>query len=148
MAVGKRIRYYLHFRAAGLGCRQLLLPAMLMFLRLRTAASFLQNLPSFVLERVRPQSSRVSPIKGFGRIFSVPGLVEFGKALFKVLIVSICMVFVMRGDFMHALDAMFADPRVGALDDYGSISKMMVVILLATAALSAADFFLDAPPLV
>lgn len=118
-----------------------LLPAMLMFCVFGLAASFLQNLPSFVLERVRPQSSRVSPIKGFGRIFSVPGLVEFGKALFKVLIVSICMVFVMRGDFMHALDAMFADPRVVPSMIYGSISKMMVVILLATAALSAVDFF-------
>ncbi|MFD1744817.1 flagellar biosynthesis protein FlhB [Rhizobium helianthi] len=118
-----------------------LLPAMIMFCLFGLVASFMQNLPSFVLERVRPQASRVSPIKGFGRIFSVPGLVEFGKSIFKVLIVGICMFLAMRGDFMHSLDAMFADPRIIPGMIYSSLSKMMVVILLATAVLAIADFF-------
>jgi flagellar biosynthetic protein FlhB len=118
-----------------------LLPAMLMFSLFGLASSFAQNLPSAVLERVRPQISRVSPMKGLERIFSVPGLVEFGKSLFKIVVVSICMFFAMRGDFMHSLDAMFADPKVVPDMLYVAATKMMVVILLSTGVLAAADFF-------
>lgn len=118
-----------------------LLPVMVMFTIFGLGSSFAQNMPSFVLERVRPQLSRLSPIKGFERIFSVPGLVEFGKSIFKVAIVGVVMFFVMRSDFLHTLDAMFADPLVVPVMLYASMNKMMVVIVLATAALAAADFF-------
>ncbi len=118
-----------------------LAPVMLLFALFGLAASFAQNMPSFVLERVRPQFSRVSPIKGFERIFSVQGLVEFGKSIFKIAVVGIMMFFVMRTDFLHSIDAMFTDPMVVPSLLYGSIKKMMIVILAATATLSVADFF-------
>jgi len=118
-----------------------LLPAMLLFMIFGLVSSLAQNMPSFVLERVRPQLSRLSPVKGFERIFSVPGLVEFGKSLFKVLIVGVIMFFMMRSDFLHTIDAMFADPLVVPGMLYTAIKKMMVIILLATGTLAVLDFF-------
>lgn len=48
----------------GTSVAYLLMPAMIMFIIFGLASSFLQNLPSPVLERVRPQWSRIS-LKGF-----------------------------------------------------------------------------------
>ncbi|MGE6742147.1 flagellar biosynthesis protein FlhB [Allorhizobium pseudoryzae] len=118
-----------------------LLPVMLLFAVFGLGSSFAQNMPSFVLERVRPQMNRVSPMKGFERIFSVQGMVEFAKSIFKVAIVGVVMFFAMRSDFLHTLDAMFADPVVVPAMLYASMKKMVVVIVLATAVLATADFF-------
>lgn len=83
-----------------------------MFIVFGLASSFLQNLPSPVLERVRPQWSRISPAKGFTRIYSKQGFVEFAKSVFKIMIVSIIMFFALRGDFYSLIDLMFSDPQV------------------------------------
>ncbi len=96
----------------GTSMAYLLMPAMIMFIVFGLASSFFQNLPSPVLERVRPQWSRISPAKGFGRIYSKQGFVEFGKSLFKILIVSIIMFLSLRGDFYSLIDLMFSDPQV------------------------------------
>src|SRR6218665_1703136 len=45
----------------GMAIANLLLPAMLLFMVFGLASSIFQNLPSPVVERVRPQWSRVSP---------------------------------------------------------------------------------------
>ena len=44
------------------------------------AASLVQNRPRLVLNRIKPQTSRLSIAKGWKRIFGVQGLVEFAKA--------------------------------------------------------------------
>lgn len=118
-----------------------LLPAALMFVFFSIAASVAQNLPSFVLERIRPQISRLSPMKGFGRIYSLPGMVEFGKSMFKILVVAIVMYFVLRNDFFRALDAMFSEPETIFARLFSVVSKAMIVILFATGLLSVVDIF-------
>jgi len=122
-------------------CALLLLPAAIMFVVFSIIASVAQNLPSFVLERIRPQISRLSPISGLGRIYSLPGMVEFGKSLFKILVVSTIMYFVLRNDFFRSLDAMFSEPETIFARLFSIISKSMVVILFATGALSIVDIF-------
>ncbi|CAD7041126.1 flagellar biosynthesis protein FlhB [Pseudorhizobium halotolerans] len=116
-----------------------LIPVMLLFILFGVGSSLAQNMPSMVLERIRPQVSRISPKKGFERIYSVAGMVEFGKSFFKILIVSTIMYFVMRGEFFSALDAMFSDPQVILVKLDGIARKMVVIILLATAFLAAVD---------
>jgi flagellar biosynthetic protein FlhB len=118
-----------------------LMPAMLLFCIFGIVASVMQNMPSVVLERVRPQLQRVSITSGFSRIYSVKGIVEFGKSIFKVLVVGIIMYLAMRSDFLHSLDAMFTDPSQIPSLIYGSVKKMMVIILLATATLAVIDYF-------
>jgi flagellar biosynthesis protein FlhB len=123
----------------GMAIANLLLPAMLLFMVFGLASSIFQNLPSPVLERVRPQWSRVSPAGGFKRIYSVQGFVEFGKSLFKILIVSIIMFFALRGEYYNIIDLMFSDPQVIFVKLIEVVKKMMIVILLSTALLAAVD---------
>lgn len=116
-----------------------LAPAMLLFIVFGLGSSLAQNMPSMVLERIRPQASRISPKKGFERIYSVQGMVEFGKSTFKILIVSVVMYFALRGEFFGTLDAMFSDPQVILVKIDIIVRKMLVVILIATALLAAVD---------
>ena len=116
-----------------------LAPVMLLFILFGLGSSFAQNMPSMVLERIRPQLSRISPKKSFGRIYSLPGMVEFGKSFFKILIVSIIMYFALRSEFFGTLDAMFSDPQVILVKLDAIVRKMVVIILLATALLAAID---------
>jgi flagellar biosynthetic protein FlhB len=116
------------------------LPAAILFIVFGLVASFAQNLPAFVLERITPQFSRVSPVAGFGRIYSVNGFVQFGKSLFKIIIVSIIMYVVLRSDYYTLIDAMFSDPQTILVRAFDILKKMMIVVLSATAVLSIADY--------
>lgn len=116
-----------------------LAPAMLLFVIFGLGSSFAQNMPSLVLERVRPQISRLSPVKGFTRIYSVPGFIEFGKSLFKILIVSLIMYLALRGEYFASLDAMFSDPHVILVKLNAIVRKMVIVVVASTALLAVVD---------
>ena len=128
------------FRHLAWEAAALLMPALIMMMLFGLAASVFQNMPSPVLERVRPQMSRLSPIKGLGRLFGKPGLVEFGKSLIKVMVVSVVIVFVLWNDYFATLDAMFSEPATLFTMLAGGVNKVMIVILFATAVLGALDF--------
>ncbi|MCM2396098.1 flagellar biosynthesis protein FlhB [Rhizobium sp. S95] len=119
----------------------LFLPAAVLFLLFGVGSNVVQNMPQLVLERIRPQANRVSIVKGWERLFSITGLIEFGKSLFKIIIVSVVMVFVLRSDYFGALDAMFSDPQVIFVKIMTILKRIMLVILAATAVLAVIDFF-------
>ncbi|WP_454848178.1 flagellar biosynthesis protein FlhB [Rhizobium binxianense] len=119
----------------------LLAPALILFMVFGIAASIFQNLPSLVLERIRPQASRISPISGWSRLFSLPGLVEFGKSLFKVVVVSIILFFVLRSEYFGSIDAMFSDPQTILVRMMTAMRKIVIVMLIATAIIAIVDFF-------
>ncbi|MEI4485507.1 flagellar type III secretion system protein FlhB [Frigidibacter sp. MR17.14] len=45
-------------------------------------------------ERIRPQASRLSPMAGFGRLFSWNTLIEFLKSMVKVLVVGVIAIWI------------------------------------------------------
>lgn len=111
-------------------------PAMILFILFGLGSSFAQNMPSFVLERIRPQFSRISPVAGLKRIFSITGLIEFGKSAFKIFAVALIMYLVLRSEYFAVLDVMFSDPQV-ILVKLNAIARKMVIVVLASAALLA-----------
>ncbi|CCM74409.1 flagellar biosynthesis protein FlhB [Rhizobium mesoamericanum] len=119
----------------------LLAPAFILFIVFGVAASISQNLPTPVLERIRPQFSRISIAKGWSRLFSLPGLVEFGKSLMKIVIVGVVMFLVLKSEYFNAIDAMFSDPQTIFARMMTSMRKITIVVLLATAVVAIADFF-------
>ncbi len=122
-------------------CAALLAPAMILFMSFGVVASVAQNLPRPVLERIRPQFSRISPAKGFTRMFSLPGLIEFGKSLVKIFVVGVFMFFVMKNEYFSAIDAMFSDPSTIFTRMMSGMQKITMVVLIATAVVAIADFF-------
>jgi flagellar biosynthetic protein FlhB len=129
------------FTHLGWEASALLLPAVALFMLFGVGSNVIQHMPGFVLERIKPQASRISLVKGWERLFSLPGLVEFGKSVFKIVIVSIIMVFALKSEYFGTLDAMFSDPQVIFVKFAAILKKIMIVILMATAVLAVIDFF-------
>ena len=117
----------------------LLLPAVVLFFVFGISSSVAQHLPTPVLDRIRPQMSRISPLAGWKRIFSVPGLVEFGKSMLKIVAVGIIMFFVLRSEFFSSIDSMFSDPQTIFVRLANIIKKILVVVLLAVYAVWRAE---------
>ncbi len=128
------------FRHLGWEAGAMLLPILAMMMVFGIASSVFQNLPSPVLERVRPQIGRLNPIKGLGRLFGKPGLVEFGKSLIKILVVSLVVALAMRGNYFASLDTMFSDPAALLYMMTTDINKVLLIILFATALIAGIDF--------
>jgi len=117
------------------------MPVLLLMMVFGIGSSVLQNMPSPVLERIRPQWNRISPFAGFSRIFGMPGYVEFGKGLIKIVLVSIVMFFVLRQEYYRSLDAMFSEPIILFTKMGNNLAHIVLVILAATAVIGIGDFF-------
>lgn len=127
------------FTRIGWEVANLVLPAVVLFFTFGIGSSVFQNLPTPVLERIRPQFSRISPVSGWKRIFSKTGLVEFGKSLAKIVLVSIIMFFVLRSQFFHSIDSMVSDPQTIFVRLSTIVQRILVIVLLATAVVGIAD---------
>ncbi|OCP20734.1 MULTISPECIES: flagellar biosynthesis protein FlhB [unclassified Ensifer] len=119
----------------------LLVPIFVLLIVFGVGSSIFQNLPRPVLDRIQPKMNRISPMAGLKRIFGVQGLVEFGKSLFKIIIVSILVVLVLWNDYFATLDLMFSDPVTIFSAMTSDLNQVMIVIMLATAVLAIADLF-------
>ncbi|HEX6956633.1 MAG TPA: flagellar biosynthesis protein FlhB [Ferrovibrio sp.] len=66
-------------------------PVIGLFVVFSLAGNVLQNPPHFSAERLKPDISKLSPIAGFKRIFSMTGAVEFVKNLTKISVIGIVL---------------------------------------------------------
>ena len=85
-------------------------PVFALFLVFGLSAAFLQHPPQLALERITPQWSRLSPSKGFTRIFGSQGLVEFGKSLAKFAAITVTVWLILKSDKNTVVTAMLRDP--------------------------------------
>jgi flagellar biosynthetic protein FlhB len=115
-------------------------PAFILMASFGIGSSILQNLPSPVLDRIAPKFERLNPVAGFQRVFGLPGLVEFGKSLFKVLVVGTVVVLTLRSEFFSSLDTMFADPYFLASKLAADVKLILIIVLIASFMVGAADY--------
>ena len=119
----------------------LLLPIFVLLILFGVGSSIFQNLPRPVVDRIQPKWNRVSPLSGLKRIYGLPGLVEFGKSLFKIIVVSVVVVLVLWNDYFATLDLMFSDPVSIFTAMISDLKQIIIVVLLATAVLAILDLF-------
>ncbi len=86
------------------------LPAFVLFIVSALVASFAQNPPSFVVDRIVPKLDRVSPSAGWSRIASSRGVTEFGKSLLKLLIVGSIAFFIVKKEIASSYATSFRTP--------------------------------------
>ncbi|MBA4783931.1 MAG: flagellar biosynthesis protein FlhB [Rhizobiales bacterium] len=53
--------------------------------------NLIQHMPIFSAEPIMPKLSKISPIAGFGRLFSTQSLLNFGKGIVKIALVGIVL---------------------------------------------------------
>jgi flagellar biosynthetic protein FlhB len=123
----------------GLSSAKLMLPMVVVMAIAGLASSFLQNAPLIVFERIKPELSRISLAKGWGRIFGSQGRVEFAKALFKFLAISIVVTIVLRAEEAVAVNSLFGDPTAVPELVLTTAMRLVSTISIATIVLVALD---------
>ncbi len=66
----------------------LLAPILMTVLVTSVLSHYVQSGPLLAIDPIKPEWSKVNPIKGFSRIFSKQSLVELLKSIFKILIIG------------------------------------------------------------
>lgn len=118
-----------------------LVPSLTLLIAFGVGASIFQNMPRPVLERIRPQLSKLSLMKGVKRLFSLQTLVEFGKSFVKILVVSAAMYLTLKDEFLGSLDLMFSDPRRIFDTMINDLRSVLIIVILASAVIAIADFY-------
>jgi len=114
----------------------MILPVALPVMIVGMLVAFLVSGPVFTFETLKPKMEKVSPMKGFKRLFSTKSLAEFVKSILKLVIISsVCWVVL-----NNMLDITMMSSRKG-IDD---IAALMVSGSLKIAGIVAALFFVIA----
>jgi flagellar biosynthesis protein FlhB len=125
--------------AIGMEALGMLLPVLVVLSVAGMAASFLQNTPQLVLDRIMPKLSRVSLGGGWSRIFGIKGQIEFLKSLAKLVAVCVLGYMLLRSARNDVLNAMFMEPSGLPLLILRMGSRLLVAICIATIVLVAVD---------
>ena len=127
------------FRAVGVDAARLLVPAIIVLAAAGILSSVLQNSPRLVLDRIRPDLSRLSISKGWRRIFGAHGQVEFLKAAFKLGAVGLLGLMVLRSAHNNVVNALFMEPTALPTLILDMASRLVATLAVATIILVAAD---------
>lgn len=103
-------------------------------------SGFVQIGPLITAEPMKPSLSKISIIKGFGRLFSMRSIVEFAKGLIKLTVIFTACLMVLYPYFSgieHFLDQTFGD---GLYDLRMLFIRMMAVALSILFIVAALDY--------
>ncbi|WP_333825658.1 flagellar biosynthesis protein FlhB [Pinisolibacter sp.] len=118
----------------------LALPALL-FLAAGIAGSAIQHRLLFTFEPLVPKLSKVSPLAGLKRIFSVEGAVNGLKGVVKIVVVGFAMALAVQPE-LKRLDTIVATDTVGLMAVVRDIAvKMMGAVLIVMAFVAGLDYF-------
>jgi flagellar biosynthesis protein FlhB len=129
------------FQQLAIGAGGLVLPFFLVVMAGGLTAAFVQSDPRFVADRIVPKYSRISPTRGWQRIFGLQGFVEFLKSVAKFTFAAAVAAVALRGPLRHLLDSMFQHPAamLGSLAD--TVFSLLTSVCAVMAAIAAFDFF-------
>lgn len=103
-------------------------------------ASVIQHTPSFVLDRIAPKFSRVSPAAGWKRLFGAQGFAEFAKSIGKLVFALAFVIFAMREAQHRLLLGMITQPIAFSMVIREIAISILVSLTLAMVIVGVADF--------
>ena len=102
-------------------------------------APFVQVGPLFAPEAIKPDIGKISPIKGFERLFSMRSLMEFAKGILKISIIGVVGVIIIYpyfDKFEHLIDL----PIPIMLDELLALfTKLMIGVLVVLMVVAVVD---------
>ena len=91
-------------------------------------------------ERIKPDLKKINPIKGLQNIFGMKNLVEFLKAIIKLVLVGLILVLVIIPE-LDNVPAYVSFSLKGVINElYDMVAIMLIVVLSLTAIIAALDF--------
>jgi flagellar biosynthesis protein FlhB len=104
------------------------------------AANLVQHKVLFTFETIKPKLSKISPIKGFQRLFSTEALVNFAKGLMKLAIISLVLWLVLQPDVTRLETLITADPSLILLEFQQMGLKIFGAVVAVVSIIAIADY--------
>ncbi len=101
---------------------------------------FSQGLPTLSWSRVGVKWSKVSPVAGFGRLFSVQAVVELAKTVLKLMAVITIAAIVVIPQAVGLVQMMSSDPGSIGKTATTIVAMMVKAVLILVFAIAAFDF--------
>jgi len=118
---------------------EMMIPIMVMLLFTALLVNMVQTGGVFSVKAIQPKGSKINPINGMKKIFSMKGVVELIKGFSKLFIVSLIVYYTVRNDIENFV-AMSVMPLSYNISESGAYILMFVSrILAALFILSVAD---------
>ncbi len=103
------------------------------------AGPFLQTGPLLAPDIIKFDLSKISPMKGFQRLFSLKSVVEFLKGILKLVVVSVVGYIIIR-PYFYNVDHMVGLPLPLAMDEIRVlITKLLIGILVVVLIMAVLD---------
>jgi len=135
---GEHLRYVF----LGLGGTLLWLLAMPFFLFVLggVVGNLIQHRPVFSAEQMKPKMSKVSPLAGVKRLFSISSLVNFAKGIGKLVIIAVAMALVVWPERGRLVDSVTFDPAFILPLVKMLTLKMLGITVVILGFIAAADY--------
>lgn len=104
-------------------------------------ATFFQTRMLVSAESIRPKFSRVNPLEGFKRLFSLRSVVEALKGVLKIAVLLAILYYFINGCFTDFANYLDMDLSAACADVVHRFSSMVLEIIIAFIAVAAFDFF-------
>ncbi|MDX8405931.1 MAG: flagellar biosynthesis protein FlhB [Mariprofundus sp.] len=108
--------------SAAVDMAMIILPFAIPIMLLGVLVTTLVSGPVFTFETMKPKFEKISPMKGFKRLFSTKSLAEFVKSILKLTLISVVCATVVDGMFPDILHAALKGPSdISTLTIEGSV---------------------------
>ena len=107
---------------------------------LAVVATFFQTKMLVSGEALKPKFSRINPIQGFKRLFSLRSVVETLKGVIKITVLLLIIYLDLTGMFRESSKYFYTDLSTAASHLFQCISNLILHISLAFGAIAALDF--------
>ena len=115
-------------------------PVLAVALFCAVAATFAQTKFLIATEPLKPKLSKLNPLKGLKRLFSLKSLIEALKGLLKISLLMVIVYQSIRDMFLESSKYLYTDLRISVAHLLEYASGMVVRIIIAFIALAALDF--------
>ncbi len=129
----------LTMQAIGLIVRTVL-PITLVTAACAITATFAQTRLLVSSELMKPKFSRINPLEGFKRLFSLKSVINALKGLLKISILMVIVYFSIKGMFHESAKYLYVDLKASASHLFSQGMGMIIKIGIAFIALAALDF--------
>ena len=128
------------FRSALAVVGKTVLPITLITAFCGVAATFAQTKLLVSGELLRPKFSRINPLEGFKRLFSLKSVIDALKGIMKIILLMVIIYISLRGMFQESSKYLYVDIPYAAAHLFDCGKTMVIRIAIAFIAVAALDF--------
>jgi flagellar biosynthetic protein FlhB len=97
----------------------------------------------FVTDKLAPKPEKISPIAGFKRIFGKEALMQFGKTLFKIMVLGIVAYYALKPFYFRAGTFVDIEPQAMGPVLIVIMKTLLFQLLLVLILFAIGDFFMQ-----